>query len=228
MIRAEIILTFKSGQKMGYANLYLENKSGDDGADNLKHKGKDGYYYCYTGSGDDTYDDQTGLGKIKGDYEFFVAQIGGTGLLNFPEGDSSHSSTTEYVRKGDITKKPFDRFTISATELVGVAIDEKWARYPETDNRESGYMLPKDSEDFAGFRETDYITDRGPDFDEYKTYDDGFIPNPILKIKDDGNVEVVNSAEFDSVEVYSVKNGFEAYGIKDDKKSGITFLRVEG
>lgn len=221
MIRASITLTFKSGQKFSYANKNLVDKSGDDGEGNLKHKGRDCFFYAYTGCGDDTFDDQTGKGKCKGDYEFLKGQIGGSGLLKFPE----DGDTTELVRKRDITDKPLDRFSIAASELVAVAVKEVWARYPETDNRESGYMLPKDSANFAGFRETEDIKDRGPDFDAFKTFDDGYIPKPIVEY--DGSVITVkNQNEYDETVTTEDKDGIYVYGIKNGKKSGSTFIRT--
>lgn len=225
MIKAEIILTFKSGQKMSYANKFLAEKTGDDGAGNLLHKGIDGYAYYYTGAGSDTYDAQTGLGKVKGDFDFFVKQINGTGLLNFPEADSAHASTTEYVRKGDITDKPFNRISINASELAAVEVKETWTTYPVSENRESGYRLPKDSVNFAGFRESDYIKkeDKGPDFDAHKRFDNGFLANPTLEIKD-GKLNILNKDDYDETISKEVSNGFEAYGIKDGKKSGVSFI----
>lgn len=225
MIKGEIILTFASGQKMSYANKYLVDKEGDDGEGNLLHKGVDGYAYYYTGAGSDTFDDQTGLGKIKGDYEFFVNQINGSALLQFPEKDDSHASTTEYLRKGDITNRPINKISIHASQLQAVEVKETWVTYPESINRESGYRLPKDSENFAGFRESDYITkeDKGPDFDEFKTYDDGFIPNPDLA-NEGGNLVIKNKEEFDSIETKELSNGWEVYGIVGSKKSGVSFV----
>lgn len=220
MIRASIVLTFKSGQKISYANKNLVEKTGDDGAGNLKHKGVDTYYYCYTGSGDDKYENQTGKGKCKGDYEFFKSQIGGNGLLKFPE----DSDTTELVRKRDITEKPLDKFSIAASELVGVAVKETWARFPEGDNRESGFMLPRDSNSFSGFRETEDIKDRGPDFDAGKTFYDGYIPRPAIELE--GSTLVVKNAnDYDSVETSEDGKGYYAYGVINGKKSGTAFLR---
>lgn len=222
MIRANIALCFDTGQTVYYANKKLVEKTGDDGAGSLKHQGRNGFFYAYTGSGDDTYADQTGKGKIKGDFEFFRGQIGGSGLLKFPE----DGDTTELVRNESTTSKTFNRFSISASHLVSVTINEVWGRFPETDNRESGYMLPKDSRDFKGFQETKEITDRGPDFDAFKTFDNGFIPNPRLEIVEDELV-IKNEKEYDYV--VSLKEGdcYTAYGVINGKKSGTTFLRFK-
>ena len=93
MFRAQIIIQFTNGQILSYANKDLAEKEGTDEAgtqpiydreDNVignadvttpLFKGYPEYNYYYTGYGNDTFDDQTGSGKVKGDFEFIKGQI---------------------------------------------------------------------------------------------------------------------------------------------------------
>lgn len=190
----------------------------------------DGYpefNYYYTGYGNDRYEDQKGLGKIKGDYEYLVAQLGvvGNDCLRFPEADEEHGDTTELVRRVTSTVngvETYAREQVSAKEVVSIKIKEDWVNFPY--GRESGYNLSKNSPNFMGFRESYEIKqkklDRGPDFNKNIKFDNGYIPNPIIE-----NGIVVNEKEFDEVVVENVKNGKEYYGIKNGKKSGKTFVK---
>lgn len=228
MFRAQIIIQFKNGQIFSYANKELAEKTGDDGAgvqpiydinDEVVgeadvttplFKGYPEYNYYYTGYGNDTYDDQTGTGKVKGDFEFIKNQIGGTGLLKFPE----DSQTTIIERSG--IKKSF-----KAEDIVSVEIREDWVPFPY--GRESSYRIDKTKKHFL---ENEHVWrklkkfDTGPDFNEHITYDTGYIPQPIIK---DG--VVVNASEFDEVVETNVKYGKEYYGVKNGKKSGIVFVK---
>lgn len=189
------------------------------------------FNYYYTGYGDDTYDDQTGVGKIKGDYEYLVSQLGvvGNDCLRFPEADENHGDTTELIRKTTSTVngvETYSREQIAAKEVISIKIKEDWVNFPY--GRESGYNLSKMSPNFMGFRESFEIKqkgfDRGPDFNKNKKYEDDVIPAPICKIEN-GEVVVSNTYEFDDVVIKQVKNGYEVFGVKNDKKSATVFVK---
>lgn len=231
MFRAQIIIQFTNGQVLSYANKDLAEKEGTDEAgtqpiydreDNVignadvttpLFKGYPEYNYYYTGYGNDTFDDQTGTGKVKGDFEFIKGQIGGSGLLKFPE----NGQTTLLERNG--IKKSF-----SAADIVSVEIKEDWVPFPY--GRESSYRLDKHKKHFLDCNESAQRKlkkfDTGPDFNEHITYETGYIPQPIVK---DG--VVVNASEFDEVVETTVKYGKEYYGIKNGKKSGIVFAKED-
>lgn len=189
------------------------------------------FNYYYTGYGNDTFDKQTGLGKIKGDYEYLVNQLGvvGNDCLRFPEADEEHGDTTELIRKTTSTVngvETYSREQIAAKEVISIKIKEDWVNFPY--GRESGYNLSKMSPNFMGFRESYEIKqkgfDRGPDFNKNKKYEDDIVPAPVCKIVD-GNVIVENNFEFNEVVSTPVKNGFEVFGIKNDKKSATVFVK---
>lgn len=258
MIRGQIIITLTDGQIISYANKYLTAKTGTDNAGTAPVIGPDGnqilkadgtgmtkdistplfagfpeYSYYYTGAGEDKFEDQTGLGKIKGDFDYLVDQLGvaGNTLLRFPEADADHGDTTELVRKSTSTVSGIGvdsnmRAQVLTEEVVSIKIKEDWVNYPK--GRESGYQLSKQSPNFLGFQETKERKEKGfdcgPDFNAHITYDTGFLPNPILTMEE-GELIIKNEAEYDDVSINVLNDiGYEVYGIKNGKKSGISFI----
>ena len=236
MFRAKIIIQFKNGQILSYANKYLEEKTGTDNAGNVDvyneqdevigqfdattplFKGYPELNYYYTGYGDDTYEDQTGKGKLKGDYDYLASQIGETGLVKFPEEDDTHADTTELVRDG--IKKQFN-----TADIVSVEINEDWVPFPY--GRESSYRVDKTKRHFIDFGEEKQTKlrcfDRGPNFNENFEREYEYIPTPVLKIEDNSLV-VVNASEYDDTVTKEDEFGYTVYGIKNNKKSGVAFL----
>lgn len=258
MIRGEILITLKNGHCISYANKYLTEKTGTDEVgmttiydaqtfepvmvDDSSYqedmstplfKGVDGEYYCYTGSGNDMYTNQTGLGKIKGDYEYLLAQVGvvGNDYLRFPEADSTHADTTDFIRETvrDVTSNETEfKEKILCSEIETITVNERWIEYPY--GREAGYMLPKDSLNFYGYNESKERKIRnvyvGPDFDAHKKFDTGFIPNPALEIVN-GELVVANNKDYDSVVIDETDKYFTAYGVLNGKKSGLSTISKE-
>lgn len=250
MIRGQILITLSDGQVVCYANKYLVKKTGTDEAGTKEVLDTEGnvveerdvstplfegypeYNYYYTGSGNDTFEDQTGLGKIKGDFDYLTEQLGvvGNDLLRFPEADENHGDTFELIRLATSTVNgapSYSKKKISTKEVVSITIKEDWVTFPY--GRESGYQLSKNSDNFMGFQESQDRKKRkmrGPDFDKYKKSDNGFIPNPQLKLKD-GNLVVVNADEFDeTVTSFKPGIGYEVYGLKNGKQSGLSFVSL--
>lgn len=193
------------------------------------YDGNPGYNYYYTGAGNDKFENQTGLGKIKGDFEHLSEQLGvvGNDLLRFPEADEDHNDTFEIIRHTTSTVNgvpSYSRKKIAMKEVVSITIKEDWVNFPY--GRESGYQLSKDSPNFMGFHEAEDRKQRmmrGPDFDKFKKSDNGFIPNPSLSIVD--NELVVNNEEdYDEVVNKETENGYEVYGILNGKKSGVSYI----
>ncbi len=92
MIRAYIIITLNNNSQIKY----VRDVVADDGVG--------GEYYAYTGNAGATYTDQTGAGKVKGDYETLVgnletalaATLAADKTLKFPE---SGGSTAYLIRR---------------------------------------------------------------------------------------------------------------------------------
>lgn len=235
MFRAQIIIQFTNGQVLSYANKFLADKKGTDEAGEQPiynrndeiigradvttplFKGYPEFNYYYTGYGTDDFDAQNTLGKVKGDFEHLKAQVGGTGFLKFPEADKNHGDTEILERDG--VKKMF-----KASEVVSIEIKEDWVSYPY--GREASYKVDKHKKHFLDCNESVQRKlkgfDAGPDFNENKRYDTGYIPQPIVK---DG--VVVNASEFDEVVEINVKFGKEYYGVKNNKKSGTVFVKED-
>lgn len=232
MIKGNIILTFKNGNILQYANKFLVEKTGNDGytKDNKDMStplvsGIPGVCYYYTGLGNDEYKDQTGLGKILGDYNYFVEQIGKSGKLKFPEANKNHGDIEEIERdsqyigiNSQLTKS---RYTGLASELVSVSVQEEWVSFPDSNNRESGYTFPKSSDNFRGFQESKEppvgLNEERPNFDEHITYDNGFIPNPILSLDNNNVLIIENEKEYTEVFSKRTKNGYECYGVSEKR-----------
>jgi hypothetical protein len=93
MIRAYIIITLNNNSQIKYVRDVVADTNG---------VAKE--YYAYTGNAGATYTDQTGAGRVKGDYETLVANLGtalaatlaADKLLKFPE---SGGSTSYLVRR---------------------------------------------------------------------------------------------------------------------------------
>lgn len=198
------------------------------------------YNYYYTGNGDDKFEDQTGAGKIKNDYEFLASQLGvvGNDILRFPETDDgaveytggvATGGTTELIRKVTSTVNgvpSYSRKQVSMKEVLSITIKEDWVTFPY--GRESGYQLSKESDNFMGFHEYEDRKKRhmrGPDFNKHIKYDNGYIPNPILELEGDELI-VVNEDEFDEVKISKKKSGYEVYGTLNGKNSGVSFIAI--
>lgn len=204
-----------------------------------------GANYYYTGAGNDTYDDQTRKGKIKGDYEYLSGQLGvaGNTYLRFPEADKKHGDTTELIRKSSTVtngEETLNKTKIKTDEIVSIKVVESWVSFPY--GRESGYNLSKNDPNFLGFRESwerkfkDF--DRGPDFNKTEKFDTGYIPAPILSYKPENEEVVVeNKEEYDYEDgdykyvINTLKHGgevygYEVYGIKNGKTSATSFLKI--
>lgn len=240
MIRGQIIITFKDGRSVEYANRFLAEKTGTDeaGIQNVVDRygreiegadgkpltrdvslplfaGYPGASYYYTGFGNDTYDKQTGPGKIKGDYEKLLAQIGGAGKLKFPEADENHGDTEILERR--LEGGGFSRRSFNAADVVSVSIKEDWVRFPY--GRLSGYTTDQQDPNFLDFNETEERKlkgyPRGPDFDAGKRYDNGYIQAPIIE-----SGKVVNSGYYDEL----VADGESVYGVKNGRKSARSYF----
>ena len=190
------------------------------------------YNYYYTGAGNDKYENQTGLGKIKGDFEYLTEQLGvvGNDLLRFPEADENHGDVFELIRASTSTVNgvpSYSKKKVANKEVVSITIKEDCVTFPY--GRESGYQLSKESDNFMGFQESKDRKERkmrGLDFDKYKKIDNGFIPNPKLKIED-GNLVIVNVDDFDeTITTFKPGIGYEVYGKKNGKQSGLSFIAL--
>lgn len=253
MIKGQIIIKLSDGSSIAYANKYLAEKTGDDGLKpeaNLKFAGFPEYSYYYTGFGDDRYSDQLGAGKIKGDYDFLLKQVdvAGNEYLRFPEiieegkaTNEGNSGDTTLVRNvsstinSGVTKR---RLNIAVNEIVSISVSEEWVNFPY--GRESGYNIPKASNNFYGFNETEARkakgVDRGPDFDKYKKYSHGYIPAPIVYVNSDGKFLVKNKNEYKKIiQSVDIHGGNNVYGIVEvtrngaleEKKSASTYIKGE-
>lgn len=93
MIRAYILITLNNGQTIKYVRNVVADTNGVGGS-----------YYAYTGNAGATYAEQTGAGKVKGDFETLVTNLGTAVVsatavdktLKFPE---SSGSTAYLVRR---------------------------------------------------------------------------------------------------------------------------------
>lgn len=240
MIRGQILITLRDGRVIEYANRFLAEKTGTDeaGIQNVVDRygreitgadgspltrdvslplfaGYPGASYCYTGFGNDTYEGQTGLGKIKGDFEKLKGQIGAAGNLKFPEADENHGDTEILERRKE--GGAFSRQIISAADVVSVSIKEDWVRFPY--GRLSGYTTDQQDPNFLDFSETEERKlkgySRGPDFDARKRYDNGYIQAPVIE-----NGKVVNSDYYDEL----VANDESVYGVKNGRKSARSYF----
>jgi len=77
MIKARIIITLINGEKITYVNSIVQDALG-----------KNSQYYGYENAEADMFEDQIGNGKVKGDLDSFISQLGSSGLLMFPEDGS--------------------------------------------------------------------------------------------------------------------------------------------
>ena len=186
MIRGLIFIQLNDGTLYTYANKYLYDKTvggtvKDDGATpaNLLYNGHAGLNYCYTGYGNDTYDKQTELGEIKADFEFLSKQLSQDGdeFLLFPEGDNKHAGSAILERSSvsPVSLTPaVSRTKIQIGKISTITVNEKWIEYPDSNNRESGYTLPKSSPNFHGFNEYAELTEEemgGPHHHDFISYD---------------------------------------------------------
>lgn len=212
MISATILIKLIDGSVYSYANKYLVEKTGYDGYINPTplFKGYDSKSYYYTNLGNDKYEDQTGLGKIKGDFEYLENQIlaGGEDFILFPEADEDHNGTSTLVRKNNNSingGKNFNREKIKANSVISIEVQETFVDYPY--GRESGYNLPKDDPNFRGFNEYAEITkeEKGEDFDAHKDDYLCYVPEPLLSLSGT-TLTIENFNDFDTV-YYSFDKG---------------------
>ncbi len=166
------------------------------------------------------------------DFDYLTEQLGvvGNDLLRFPEADENHGDVFELIRTSTSTVNgvpSFSKKKVANKEVVSITIKEDWVTFPY--GRESGYQLSKESDNFMGFQESKDRKERkmrGLDFDKYKKSDNGFIPNPKLKIED-GNLVVVNADDFDeTITTFKPGIGYEVYGKKNGKQSGLSFIAL--
>ena len=132
MIAAKIIIETQDGCQYSYVNKYLTAKSGNDGEGHTLFAGIPEDLYYYTGAGTDTYANQTGLGKAKGDYDHIKEKADSrTGLIGFPEADSTHADTYELIRTHDFKDAiSNDRGSINAADVKMVKLVEREVEYP--------------------------------------------------------------------------------------------------
>ena len=184
MIRGIINIRLNDGTLYSYANKYQYDKTVggtvlNDGAtpSNLLYVGAGSYYY--TGYGNDTYDKQTNKGEIKADFEYLNSQLGQDGdeFLLFPEADAKHTDTSILERPVcmNVAQTPaMSRVKIQIGKINSIFVSEKWVSYPDSNNRESGYTLPKSSPDFHGFNEYQELTEKemgGPHQHTFVSYE---------------------------------------------------------
>ena len=112
MIRAFIQINLSTGGSITYVNQTVADSNGLDGK-----------YYGYTNEPGDKYEDQTGAGKIRGDFEAIRADIIGAGQwLELP------GETISFTRKNrDQSKKTESRVLTSflKDKIVSVSVVEK-------------------------------------------------------------------------------------------------------
>ena len=77
-IRAHIEIKLDDNEIIKYVNSTVQDELG-----------KSDLYYSYSNEDGHKFEDQTGPGKAKGDYDTLTAQLGGTGLLTWPEGGTT-------------------------------------------------------------------------------------------------------------------------------------------
>lgn len=111
-IRASIEIKLLNNEIVRYVNPVTQDS-----------QGKNGEYYSYTNEvGVDDFALQAGPGKVKGDYDTLVAQIGGTGVVTWPEGG------TEIIRKNtdnNMASLSMIRKTIPKSAIVSISVIEQ-------------------------------------------------------------------------------------------------------
>lgn len=146
MIQAVIVIELTSGNKVNYVRDVLATKTGNDGAaiPTDKFAGVPTKYYAYTGDGNDTYSDQSGLAGLVladlGSLETSLLDVS-TKFLDFPEsaGDTDelirYNTDQKNGRKTTITSK------ILKDKIERIYVEEVWTSgNKETDSRDT---LPK-------------------------------------------------------------------------------------
>jgi len=111
--RAYILIKLIDGTSVNYVNTIVQDTLG-----------KNGLYYSYTGNDGDKLENQIGAGKVLGDFETLVSQIGETGLVTWPEGgtvlerkNNDQSLKNESVKRFVLTKKSIASIEIIETEV---------------------------------------------------------------------------------------------------------------
>ncbi len=111
IIKAHIEVRLNNNDVIKYVNSTVQDTMGE----NTK-------YYSYTNEAGDQYADQIGSGKAKGDFDNLVGQLGGTGLLIWPEGG------TELVRKNlkqNMASVSTVRSSVAISQIVSIKLEEQ-------------------------------------------------------------------------------------------------------
>ena len=119
MIRAYIVITLNNNQQIKYVRDVVTDT-----------KGKGGEYYAYTGNAGATYAEQTGAGKVRGDFETLVTSLG-TALvsataadktLKFPESTGSTAYLTRRNKDMSSDKTLTNQIVISAASVSSIKV----------------------------------------------------------------------------------------------------------
>lgn len=158
MFAGYILIKLQNGDQIAYANKYLVAKSGDDGEGNTKLAGEPGYCYYWTGRGDDKLANQTGPGKIIGDYDKIIGQwhLEQDDFLFFPEADASHGDIIDLIRHNNdfwLTNTDAQVQTrVKVGQISSIELITRWV-YAPLEGREGSYVLPTDNPYFRGTNE---------------------------------------------------------------------------
>lgn len=231
MIEARIIIETNDGCQYSYVNKFLAEKTGDDGENHTKFAGFPEKSYYYTGYGDDKYENQTDLGMAKADFEYIKSQVDlGTGTIQWPEGDSTHTDTDILVRQHDWKGSlAYDRTSMYAEDVKMVKLEERDVVYP----------LPslRDNEEFTN---PTYNNDAG--IPRTEKYVDNYIPQVKATVSGDV-ITLTNADKFDTIyyrvdkdlgwtsstntEFTITSKYIEFYGQKGKLKCGISVYYAE-
>lgn len=230
MIAAKIIIETQDGCQYSYVNKYLTAKSGNDGEGHTLFAGIPEDLYYYTGAGTDTYANQTGLGKAKGDYDHIKEKADSrTGLIGFPEADSTHADTYELIRTHDFKDAiSNDRGSINAADVKMVKLVEREVEYPFPYLRDNETRTNQTYNNDAGIPRTEHYTDNSL--------------CPVQTTVSGTTVTITNSSDYDTI-YYRKNNIFdfvalsgttlaiekyvELFGEKNGIKSGISVFYVK-
>jgi hypothetical protein len=159
MFAGSILIKLKNGDQINYVNKYLIKKTGDDGAGNTKYEGEPCHTYMWTGRGNDKLSDQTGKGKIIGDYDYIINQfnIETEDYIMFPEiNATTHGDTEDLIRHNNDFYLANTEATITtkikAGNIASIELITRWI-YSPFDNKEGSYVLPTDNPYFRGTTE---------------------------------------------------------------------------
>ncbi|MDR0675845.1 MAG: hypothetical protein LBF97_02255 [Elusimicrobiota bacterium] len=154
MFSGSILIRLKDGQEINYANKYLTSKTTIVDSTGLHIlTGEPTFCYYFTNVDPDTFEQQTGKGKIKGDYDYLVGQLSGSGYLKFPEADATnHADIDELIRHNNDMPKSVNAIwkkKIKIADIVSIDVITKFISSPYSD-REGAERLPRNHPDFQG------------------------------------------------------------------------------